>query len=125
MLKLDVSGFFDNIDFGKVYGVMCELGFSKPATTLLTNICTHNSILPQGAPTSPQISNLVMKRFDERIGKWCGERGINYTRYCDDMTFSGGKAELNAKEITQLVSRALRKMGFKLNMKKTTLIERG
>lgn len=122
VLKLDVSGFFDSIDFGKVYGVMCELGFSKPATTLLTNICAHNSILPQGAPTSPQISNLVMKRFDERIGKWCGERGINYTRYCDDMTFSGGKAVLNAKEITQLVSRALWKMGFKLNMKKTTLI---
>lgn len=73
VLKLDVSGFFDSIDFGKVYGVMCELG-------------------------------------------------INYTRYCDDMTFSGRKAELNAKEITQLVSRALRKMGFKLNMKKTTLI---
>lgn len=101
---------------------MCELGFSKPATTLLTNICTHNSILPQGAPTSPQIANLVMKRFDERIGKWCGERGINYTRYCDDMTFSGRKAVFNTKEITQLVSRALRKMGFKLNMKKTTLI---
>ena len=76
VLKLDVSDFFDSIDFGKVYGVMCELGFSKPATTLLTNICTYNSILPQGAPTSPQISNLVMKRFDERIGKWCGERGI-------------------------------------------------
>ena len=54
---------FDSIDFGKVYGVMCELGFSKPATTLLTNICTHNSILPQGAPTSPQISNLVMKKI--------------------------------------------------------------
>lgn len=121
VLKLDVSGFFDSIDFGKVYGAMCELGFSKPATTLLTNICTYNSILPQGAPTSPQMSNLVMKRFDERIGKWCGERGINYTRYCDDMTFSGGKAVLNAKEITQLVSRALWKMGFKLNMKKQRL----
>ena len=63
VLKLDVSGFFDSIDFGKVDGVMCELGFSNPATTLLTNICTYNSILPQGAPTSPQISNLVMKRF--------------------------------------------------------------
>ena len=99
-------------------GSCASLDFPKPATTLLTNICTYNSILPQGAPTSPQISNLMMKRFDERIGKWCGERGINYTRYCDDMTFSGGKAVLNAKEITQLVSRALRKMGFKLNMKK-------
>lgn len=122
MLKLDISGFFDSIDYSKVYGVMCELGFSKPATTLLTSICAHNSILPQGAPTSPQIANLVMKRFDERIGKWSGERGINYTRYCDDMTFSGGKDELNAKEIVQFVSKALWRMGFKLNMEKTTLV---
>ena len=105
VLKLDVSGFFDSIDFGKVYGVMCELGFSKPATTLLTNICTYNSILPQGAPTSPQISNLVMKRFDERIGKWCGERGINYTRYCDDFLIG----VIGSKEDAEMIKAEVKK----------------
>ena len=45
--------------------------------------------MPQGALTSSYISNLVMKEFDEEIGNYCKENGISYTRYSDDMTFSG------------------------------------
>lgn len=69
--KLDISHFFDSIDTDMVYSVMRRLGLSVPATTLLTHICTYQGKLPQGAPTSPRIANLVMCRFDERIAAWC------------------------------------------------------
>lgn len=87
ILKLDISGFFDAIDYEMVYAAMQKLGLSVAATALLANICIRNGVLPQGAPTSPCLANLVMRYFDEKVGAWCREREITYTRYCDDMTF--------------------------------------
>lgn len=105
-----------------VYLVMKQLRFSVPATSLLTNICTYNGQLPQGAPTSPYIANLVMKHFDEKIGQWCKERNITYTRYCDDMTFSGDKADIRRVHIVRKVKSMLYRMGFALNDNKTVYI---
>ena len=122
ILKLDISHFFDSIDDDMVYLVMKQLRFSVPATSLLTNICTYNGQLPQGAPTSPYIANLVMKHFDEKIGHWCKERNIAYTRYCDDMTFSGNKADIRRVHIVRKVKSMLYRMGFALNDNKTVYI---
>lgn len=122
ILKLDISHFFDSIDDDMVYLVMKQLRFSVPATSLLTNICTYNGQLPQGAPTSPYIANLVMKHFDEKIGQWCKERNITYTRYCDDMTFSGDKADIRRVHIVRKVKSMLYRMGFALNDNKTVYI---
>lgn len=122
VLKLDISHFFDSIDDDMVYIVMKRIGLSVPATTLLTHLCTYNGNLPQGAPTSPYIANLVMKRFDEKLHKWCDERGITYTRYCDDMTFSGQKADLTRANVVGKVRSMLHRMSLTLNDKKTVFI---
>ena len=119
VMKLDISKFFDNIDDDMVFFALSHLGFSTAATSLLTHLCTYHSRLPQGAPTSPYIANLVMKKFDEEIGKWCSSRNISYTRYCDDLTFSGSRYAIKESCVLSKVRSMLFFKGFELNQKKT------
>ncbi len=117
LLKLDIRNFFDSITFFQVYRSAFPAIYYPPAIrTLLANLCCCQDRLPQGAPTSPAVSNLVMKPFDEYMGSWCKERGIRYTRYCDDMTFSG---EFDRQEVKNKVRGFLAAYGFELNGKKT------
>lgn len=117
ILKLDIRNFFDSITFFQVYRSAFPAIYYPPAIrTLLTNLCCCRDSLPQGAPTSPAVSNLVMKSFDEYMGDWCKERGIQYTRYCDDLTFSG---EMDRREVKNKVRGFLAAYGFELNEKKT------
>ena len=122
ILKLDISHFFDSITDDSVYLVFKQFGLSVPATSLLTHLCTYNGKLPQGAPTSPYIANLVMKHFDEKLGKWCKNHNITYTRYCDDMTFSGDRSAVRNSNIIRKVKVLLNNMDMKLNDKKTIFI---
>ena len=87
---------------------------------LLTYLCTYNGFLPQGAPTSAYISNLVMKYFDDELGSWCEKNNISYTRYSDDMTFSGN---FNPSIVIKKVKEMLFKLGFELNKKKIHIIK--
>lgn len=119
IIKLDISGFFDSINDDAVYMVMKQFRLSPRATSLMTHLCVHRGVLPQGAPTSPYIANLVMKHFDEYIGEWCAERNITYSRYCDDMTFSGSRDDLLGSRLVGNVRRKLYAMGFELNREKT------
>lgn len=120
ILKLDIKDFFDNITFMQVYSsCFPEKYFPKPIGTLLTNLCTYKDSLPQGAPTSSYISNIVMLDFDISVGEYCQKNNIDYTRYCDDMTFSGS---FSKKEIIDLVKHELSKLGLSLNKEKITLI---
>lgn len=120
ILKLDIKNFFDNITYMHVY-TKCfkEEYFPKAIRILLTNLCTYRGYLPQGAPTSSYISNLVMLDFDIKIGAYCQEHNIAYTRYCDDMTFSGIFLK---QELITLVSSELNKLGLSLNKEKINLI---
>ena len=119
IIKLDISVFFDSINDDAVYMVMKQFRLRPRATSLLTHLCVHRGVLPQGAPTSPYIANLVMKHFDEHIGAWCAERNITYSRYCDDMTFSGSRDDLLGSRLVGKVGRKLYAMGFTLNREKT------
>lgn len=56
---------------------------------LILKLCSLNNVLPQGAPTSPYLSNLRMIALDEIISKYTSQKSIRYTRYADDLTFSG------------------------------------
>ena len=123
LVKLDILHFFDSI----IYPIVKERVFpaerySDPNRILLTILCTYHEAVPQGAPTSPAISNIIMREFDDTIGRWCDNRGIAYTRYCDDMTFSG---DFDPAPLIELVRSELRKMGFLLNDKKTVIIRGG
>ena len=122
VLKLDISHFFDSINDDMVFLVMKQLKMSVTATALFTHLCTYKNKLPQGAPTSPHIANLVMKQFDEKLGKWCKGHDITYTRYCDDMTFSGTKENVRRADVIKKVRGMLYHMGFFLNDKKIVFI---
>ena len=120
ILKLDIIDFFENIEYPLIYEKSFnEVFFPKSIGHLLTYLCTYESRLPQGAPTSSYISNLVMKDFDEEIGKWCENNNISYTRYSDDMTFSG---DFNPSTIIKKVRKELYKYNLKINNKKIHVI---
>lgn len=121
ILKLDIYKFFDNISFMDIY-LNCFSNLPKKVGILLTNLCAYADLLPQGAPTSSSISNIIMKDFDELVGDWCKKRNISYTRYCDDMTFSG---DFIPSEIIHFIKAELKKKGFKLNKDKIQIITKG
>lgn len=122
ILKLDIRNFFENITFPLVYQyAFPAVYFPAAVRTMLTSLCCYEDYLPQGAPTSPAISNLVMRPFDEYMSGWCRERSICYTRYCDDMTFSG---TYDSREIKNKAENFLRAMGFELNEKKTKILKK-
>ena len=123
LLKLDIRHFFDSI----LYSTVKEMAFpaeiyAEPIRILLTMLCYHGEGLPQGAPSSPAITNIIMAGFDQEIGAWCAARKIHYTRYCDDMTFSGS---FDPNELTAFVAAHLRALGFFLNEGKTKFIPAG
>ena len=120
IFKLDIEGFFDNIIYSQVKDIVfCESKFSESIRILLTILCYYKESLPQGAPTSPAITNIIMYDFDEIIGEYCNARNVAYTRYCDDMTFSG---DFDEKEIISLVKDELKKLGLFLKNSKTAVI---
>lgn len=123
ILKLDIRHFFDKITYPMVKEkVFREEQYSESIRILLAILCVYQHNIPQGAPTSPVISNIVMRDFDNIVGQWCKEHEIVYTRYCDDMTFSG---VFEPKQIISFVNCELRKMGFFLNQDKTTVLHDG
>lgn len=119
ILKLDIENFFDNITYKDVYEKVFYI-FPENIRVLLTNLCVYKGGLPQGAPTSPYISNIIMRDFDEIIGKWCVKNNINYTRYSDDLTFSGN---IIPKEVIKKVSQELSRCHLKLNKKKICIVK--
>lgn len=120
VLKLDIYHFFDSIRYQQVKDkVFTSDRFGEPIRILLSMLCYYRDVLPQGAPTSPMISNIIMREFDDSVGTFCLERGIAYTRYCDDMTFSG---DFDHAEVIRFVKNELHKSGFVLNGKKTKVV---
>lgn len=121
ILKLDVKHFFDSITYSCVKDKCFPAErFSEPCRILLTMLCYHGDTLPQGAPTSPMISNIVMKDFDEIVGAFCRERNISYTRYCDDMIFSG---EFVASEVIAFVKAELFQSGVRSKFRKDEALD--
>ena len=122
IMKLDVENFFGNITFPMVLHSAFPIQYFPPEVgKLLAELCCYLEYLPQGAPTSPAISNLVMKPFDEYMAEWCRNRGIVYSRYCDDLTFSG---DFDPEEVLKKSEGFLKAMGFELNRKKTRVLSK-
>ena len=120
VLKLDIEGFFDHILYSQVKDkVFCKEKYSESIRILLTMLCYYKDSLPQGAPTSPAITNIIMYDFDETIGDFCNKKKFSYTRYCDDMTFSG---DFDEREMIALVKSELGKLGLFLKNRKTVVV---
>lgn len=118
VLTLDIKTFYDSVRFVDIERIFTEMGYSGVMSNLLAKLTTFNECLPQGAPTSPYLSNLVLREFDWKISDYCIENNIRYTRYADDLTFSG---EIKSLKMRNLVEAELGKIGLNLNPDKTKL----
>lgn len=115
VVNLDVKDFFPTITFHRVRGVFQKLGYSPAVATIFALLCSESPripatfegrrywvatgprALPQGACTSPALSNQVTKKLDRRLAGMARKHGLSYTRYADDLTFSapeGKRAEI-------------------------------
>lgn len=116
VISLDLAAFFAHVTPGKIYGALRLAGFGEAVAHRLTGLCTHavpvgviaemppggdsadrfalrralaTAHLPQGAPTSPMLANLSLRRLDSRLSGWAAAFDAGYTRYADDLAFSG------------------------------------
>lgn len=90
LLNIDIQDFFPSINFFRVRGLFQSepFSFSHSVASVLAQICTYKNQLPQGAPTSPLVANLICRSLDNRLIRLARKNKVIYTRYSDDITFS-------------------------------------
>ncbi len=131
VLNFDIKDFFPSINLGRVMGVLKSFfGMGDAAATVIANICCYNNTLPQGAPTSPILSNMICFQLDKEMQLIAKQHQCVYTRYADDLTFSTKKKDF-PKSIAYLgdscvhlgkkVLTIIENNGFKVNHGKTRL----
>ena len=123
VIKFDVNNFFGSIHLGFIKEIFRFLGYVNPVADLLAMLCCLDDVLPQGAPTSPCLSNLFMTDFDSHIAEYCKEHALYYTRYADDLTFSSD-SEIDEVELKKIVKQELNAKGLQLNNEKTKVMHR-
>jgi hypothetical protein len=151
LLRLDLADFFASVSAGRVFGIFQTLGYRADVAHVLTGLTTNSvplhvweivrraaanagvgprfhlgrqlatPHLPQGAPTSPALANLAAFRLDRRLAGLAHVAGLRYSRYADDLTFSGGRLRRRWTDLETLVAAIARDEGFTLNLRKSTL----
>lgn len=91
LLHRDISSFFPTTTTERVFDALVTTGFATRSARLISQVCTCENQLPQGAPPSVTLGNLVLRKLDVRIGQLCHQHGLTYTRYVDDIAVSGGR----------------------------------
>ncbi|MFV2044660.1 MAG: reverse transcriptase domain-containing protein [Anaerolineales bacterium] len=133
VLNLDLEDFFPSINFGRVRGMFMAVPYSLPHTvaTVLAQICCSHNAIPQGAPSSPIISNMICSTLDSRLLRLAQMNRCDYTRYADDLTFSTSMPNFpttladvdnaGAIGLGQELEAAIRQNGFRINQGKIRL----
>ncbi|MHA4989158.1 retron St85 family RNA-directed DNA polymerase [Cetobacterium somerae] len=122
--EFDIKDFFPSIKKKMIFYLFRNLGYNMKISNILSELCTLNGILPQGSVTAPYLSNLVCSELDRRLKEKCDSKGITYTRYADDLTFSSNDLE-ELKRIKSTVIEELKRLDLVLNEKKTRLMVLG
>lgn len=136
ILNLDLSDFFPSINFGRVRGMFMATPYNlnEKVSTVLAQICCFNNELPQGAPTSPIVSNMICAKMDSQLRILAQRNRSTYTRYADDLTFSTTAPKFPAQLATIIKEEKVNNLqlgeqlrtiiegnGFKINHDKTRL----
>ncbi|MCT4662302.1 MAG: reverse transcriptase family protein [Tissierellales bacterium] len=125
VICMDIKSYFPSIKISKVFNFFRELGYNEAVATLLSELCCLNGSLPQGAPTSPCLSNLLSIKLDDELANLAellstdGQR-VRYSRYSDDITFSGNN--INPSKLIPWAYDILRNNGFQPNLDKTRVL---
>lgn len=119
VVNLDLKDFFPSVKLEKVFRAFYYYGYTISVSYLMARLCTYNNELPQGAPTSPYLSNVVCLKMDKRISELAKKYDASYTRYADDITLS---ANADISNIIPVVEKIVTDEGFSLNDKKTRVL---
>jgi hypothetical protein len=138
VLRMDVQDFFPTISRARIQTFFRTAGYPESVADLLGGICTNRAPrklckgayahphLPQGAPTSPALANLCSYRIDCRLAGLAKSAGAEYTRYADDLAFSGGEDfERRAERFAIHVAAILHEEGFAVHHRKTRIMRHG
>ncbi len=146
VVKLDIKDFFPTVTLPRVRGIFRKAGYREQIATLLALICTESPreivehdgkkyfvalgprCLPQGAPTSPALTNTLCVRLDQRLAGLAKKLGWRYTRYADDLTFSlpvGHKGKPNLGKLLGGVNHIVGAEGFRVHPDKTRVSRSG
>jgi hypothetical protein len=144
VVKLDIKGFYPTVTMRRVKGLLRRAGLGEQVATLMALLCTecpreevetHGKkyyvatgprSLPQGAPTSPSITNALCLRMDCRLSGLARKLGCRYTRYADDLTFSWhGTATSDIGALLRAVRTIVQAEGFEIHVKKTHVMRSG
>lgn len=126
VLNLDLEDFFSSFHFGRIKGYLEKsknFELSHEEAVVIANLICYQGVLPQGAPTSPIMTNMICHFLDLKLYNIAKKHKCSYTRYADDLTFSSNK-KISEDEIKQLlndIEKQINKSGFKINDKKTRL----
>lgn len=142
VIHLDIKDFFPSVTFARVRGLLIALGYGYAEATILAVLMTEAQRQPveidgqryhvpvgrrycvQGAPTSPGICNAIVMRMDRRLSGLARQFKFNYTRYADDITFSGDHGDAVGK-LLRLIHQIVTSEGFTLNQSKTRIMRQG
>lgn len=142
VLRLDLKDFFPTITFPRVRGFLIACGYSFPVATNLAVLMTEAERQPvvvdgtvyhvpvgqrycvQGAPTSPGLCNALLLRLDHRLAGLARKRGFRFTRYADDLTFSGDAPAAEVQKLRCLAARIIQEEGLIVNAAKTRVMRR-
>ncbi len=143
VLKLDLENFFPSVTFARVRGLLIAYGYGYPVATTLAVLMTEAERQPvevegkvfhvpvglrhcvQGAPTSPGLCNAILLRLDRRLAGLAKKRGLDFTRYADDLSFSGDVSREEMQRFHAAATRIIEEEGFAVNAGKTRLLGRG
>lgn len=139
-IRIDLKDFFPSLKFHRVKGLFQSLGYNAGMATVLGLLCTDSArigaklgedqffvalgdrYLPQGACTSPTLTNLICRKLDKRLAQLCLKQGWIYTRYADDLMFSHADSQTDLKPMMGLVKKIVAEEGFVINPDKTLVM---
>jgi RNA-directed DNA polymerase len=117
LLNIDIKQFFPSITVDQAQAIFQSLGYHQEVAKMLAELCCLDDRLPQGAPTSPAIANLVLRELDQTLSLLVARDGGRYSRYADDLTFSS-QSRITT-EFLAMVRQAVADTGFELKADKT------
>jgi hypothetical protein len=123
VLNLDISNFFDSINFGRVRGILMAKPYllSDVVATRFAQLVTYKNKLSQGAPSSPIISNMICVRLDHVLMRFAKQNNLFYSRYADDLTFSSNLINIQNEKIVEEIIAIIESNGFQENPNKRRL----
>lgn len=129
IVSIDLEDFFTSIKQYQLNSLFQHLGFGEKPARTLSELCTYDSFVPQGALTSPKLSNIMTAlTFGPMVKEYCDKQGFTLSIYADDITISIDKETLEqykgdiAEDIVQNVSRMVRTYRFRINRRKTKVM---